>query len=87
MAKSVVGMFCFVAAALASECCSAQTIVGPSGKPLQGAHRAKCSQSPTGYYEQATRDCKGARIKSWKARAMLEDCLQISSPVRLRGTP
>jgi hypothetical protein len=59
MAKLVVGIVCFVAAALFSECCSAQTIVGPSGKPLQGAHRAKCSQSPTGCYEQATRDCKG----------------------------
>jgi len=59
MAKLVVGMICFIAAALFSECCSAQTIVGPSGKPLQGAHSAKCSRSPTGCYEQATRDCKG----------------------------
>jgi hypothetical protein len=58
MAKSV-GMVCFVAAVLFSGCCSAQTIVGPSGKPLQPAHRAKCSQSPTGCYEQATRDCRG----------------------------
>ena len=58
MAKSV-GVICFVAAALFSECCSAQTIVGPSGKPLQPAHRAKCSQSPTGCYEQATKDCRG----------------------------
>src|SRR5262249_38695271 len=57
MAKSV-GMICFVAAVLFSGCCSAQTIVGPSGKPLQH-HRAKCSQSPTGCYEQATRDCRG----------------------------
>src|SRR5262249_6151232 len=53
MAKSV-GMVCFVAAALFSGCCSAQTIVGPS--PI---HRAKCSQSPAGCYEQATRDCRG----------------------------
>jgi hypothetical protein len=58
MTKSV-GMICFVAAALFSGCCSAQTIVGPSGKPLQPTHRAKCSQSPTGCYEQATRDCRG----------------------------
>jgi putative transposase len=58
MAKSV-GIFCFVAAALFSGCCSAQTIVGPSGKPLQPVHRAKCSQSPAGCYEQATRDCRG----------------------------
>jgi hypothetical protein len=36
MAKSV-GMICFVAAALFSGCCSAQTIVGPSGKPLATA--------------------------------------------------
>jgi hypothetical protein len=57
MAKSV-GMICFVAAALFSGCCSAQTIVGPSGKPLKPAHRAKC-QSPTGCYQQATRDCGG----------------------------
>src|SRR5215471_3735409 len=55
MARSV-GMTCFVAAALFSGCCSAQTIVGPSGKPI---HRAKCSQSPMGCYEQATRDCRG----------------------------
>src|SRR5215475_15873778 len=55
MAKSV-GMVCFVAATLFSGCCSAQTIVGPSGKPV---HRAKCSQSPAGCYEQATRDCRG----------------------------
>src|SRR5215467_13565330 len=55
MAKSV-GMVCFVAATLFSGCCSAQTIVGPSGKPI---HRAKCSQSPMGCYEQATRDCRG----------------------------
>ena len=58
MAKSV-GMACFVAATLFSGCCSAQTIVGPSGKPLQPIHRAKCSQSPAGCYEQATRDCRG----------------------------
>jgi hypothetical protein len=58
MAKSV-GIVCFVAAALFSGCCSAQTIVGPSGKPLQPVHRAKCSQSPAGCYEQATRDCRG----------------------------
>jgi hypothetical protein len=56
MAKSV-GIVCFVAAALFSGCCSAQTIVGPSGKSLQPVHRAKCSQSPAGCYEQATRDC------------------------------
>src|SRR5215467_15069393 len=56
MAKSV-GMVCFVAAALFSGCCSAQT--SPSGKPLQPVHRAKCSQSPAGCYEQATRDCRG----------------------------
>ena len=55
MAKSV-GMVCFVAATLFSGCCSAQTIVGRSGKPI---HRAKCSQSPAGCYEQATRDCRG----------------------------
>src|SRR5258708_8228624 len=58
MAKSV-GMICFVAAALFSGCCSAQTIVGPSGQPLKPSHRAKCSQSPAGCYEQATRDCRG----------------------------
>ena len=58
MAKSV-GMACFVAATLFSGCCSAQTIVGPSGKPLGPIHRAKCSQSPAGCYEQATRDCRG----------------------------
>src|SRR5215831_6428470 len=58
MAKSA-GMVCFVAAALFSGCCSAQTTVGPSGKPLQPIHRAKCSQSPAGCYEQATRDCRG----------------------------
>jgi hypothetical protein len=76
MAKPV-GMACFVAAALFSGCCSAQTmanpstqppvqtIVGPSGKPLQPgaplqlAYRAKCSHSPTGCYEQATSDCRG----------------------------
>ena len=56
MAKSV-GMVCFVAATLFSGCCSAQT--SPSGKPLQPIHRAKCSQSPAGCYEQATRDCRG----------------------------
>jgi hypothetical protein len=59
MAKLVVGMICFVTATLFSGWCSAQTIVGPSGKPLQGAHSAKCSRSPTGCYEQATRDCRG----------------------------
>jgi hypothetical protein len=59
MANLVVGIICFIAAVLSSEWCSAQTIVGPSGKPLQGAHSAKCSRSPTGCYEQATRDCKG----------------------------
>src|SRR6516165_2770242 len=58
MAKSV-GIVCFVAAVLFSGCGSAQTIVGPSGKPLQPIHRAKCSQSPAGCYEQATRDCRG----------------------------
>ena len=58
MAKSV-GIVCFVAAVLFSGCGSAQTIVGPSGKPLQPVHRAKCSQSPAGCYEQATRDCRG----------------------------
>jgi|SRR5215471_16570839 len=58
MAKSV-GMVCFVAAALFSGCCSAQTIVGPDGKPLKPAHSAKCSQSPMGCYAQATRDCGG----------------------------
>src|SRR5215472_4992247 len=57
MAKSV-GMVCFVAATLFSGCCSAQTIVGPSGKPLQH-HSAKCSQSREGCYAQATRDCGG----------------------------
>ena len=57
MAQSI-GMFSFVAAVLFSGCCSAQTIVGPSGKPLQPAHQAKC-KSPTGCYEQATRDCRG----------------------------
>jgi hypothetical protein len=57
MAKSI-GMICLVAAVLFSGCCSAQTIVGPSGKPLS-IHRAKCSQSPTGCYQQATRDCRG----------------------------
>jgi hypothetical protein len=62
MATSV-GMICFVAAALFSGCCSAQTIVGPSGKPLQPTHRAKCSQSPTGCYEQATRDCRGGSFQ------------------------
>ena len=56
MAKSV-GIVCFVAAALFSGCCSAQT--SPSGKPLQPIHRAKCSHSPAGCYEQATRDCRG----------------------------
>ena len=86
MAKSV-GMVCFVAAALFSGCCSAQTIVGPDGKPLKPAHSAKCSQSPMGCYAQATRDCGGARIKFWIARAMLEDCLQISCPARSLGTP
>src|SRR5262249_17134505 len=45
MAKSV-GMICFVAAALFSGCCSAQTIVGPSGKPLKPAHRGNASQPP-----------------------------------------
>jgi hypothetical protein len=60
MAKLVVGMICFIAAALFPEWCSAQTIVGPSGKPLQGAHSARNAvDSPTGCYEQATRDCKG----------------------------
>jgi hypothetical protein len=58
MAKST-GLICFVAAALFSGCCSAQTIVGPSGKPLKPAHRAKCSQATTGCYAQATRDCGG----------------------------
>jgi serine protease Do len=58
MARSV-WMACFVAATLFSGFCSAQTIVGPSGKPLQPIHRAKCSQSPAGCYEQATRDCRG----------------------------
>src|SRR5262245_21863281 len=58
MAKSV-GMACFVAATLFSGCCSAQTIVGPSGKPLGPIHRAKCSQSPACCYEQATSDCRG----------------------------
>src|SRR5262245_38190249 len=58
MAKSV-GIVCFVAAVLFSGCGSAQTIVGPSGKPLQPIHRAKCSQSPAGCYEQASRDCRG----------------------------
>jgi hypothetical protein len=57
MAKSV-GMICFVAAVLFSGCCSAQTIVGPSGKPLHH-HTAKCSQSREGCYAQATRDCRG----------------------------
>jgi|SRR5215471_12866606 len=57
MAKSV-GMICFVAAALFSGCCSAQTIFGPSGKPLKPAHSAKC-QSTAGCYAQATRDCGG----------------------------
>jgi len=51
MAKSV-AIVCFVAATLFSGCCSAQT-------PLQSTHRAKCSQSPAGCYEQATRDCRG----------------------------
>jgi hypothetical protein len=58
MAKSV-GMVCLVATALFSECCLAQTIVGPSGKPFQPSHRAKCSQSPTDCDEQATKDCRG----------------------------
>src|SRR6516165_1481859 len=58
MAKSV-GMICFVAAVLFSGCGSTRTIVGPSGKPLQPTNRAKCSQSSTGCYEQATRDCRG----------------------------
>src|SRR4029077_9812863 len=57
MAKSV-GMSCFVAAVLSSGCCSAQTIVGPSGKPLTPAHHAKC-KSTTDCYAQATRDCGG----------------------------
>jgi|SRR5690242_6482356 hypothetical protein len=57
MAKSV-GMICLVTAALFAGCCSAQTIVGPSGKPLQAPHHAKC-KSPTGCYEQATMDCGG----------------------------
>ncbi len=57
MAKSV-GMICFVAAVLFSGCCLGQTIVGPDGKPLRPAHQAKC-KSPTGCYEQATRDCRG----------------------------
>ena len=50
-----------VAAVLFSGCASAQTIVGPSGKPLIPANAlvAKCRQSPTGCYEQATRDCRG----------------------------
>jgi hypothetical protein len=58
MAK-LVGTICFVAVALFSGCCSAQTIVGPDGKPLKPAYRAKCSQSPTGCYAQATKDCGG----------------------------
>jgi clan AA aspartic protease (TIGR02281 family) len=49
-------MICFLAVSLFFGCCSAQTIVAPSGKPL---YRAKCSQSLTGCYQQATRDCAG----------------------------
>ena len=60
MAKSV-EMICLVAAVLFSGCCSAQTIVGPDGKPLQGAHGVvKCSQSPIGCYTQAVRVCGGS---------------------------
>ena len=56
MTNASIGTVCFVVATVCSGWCSAQTIVGPSGKPL---HQAKCSQSPTGCYQQATRDCGG----------------------------
>jgi hypothetical protein len=58
MAKSV-GMVCFVAAALFSGCCLAQTIVDPSGKALEPTRRAKCSLEPIGCYAQAIRECGG----------------------------
>jgi hypothetical protein len=77
MGKSV-GMICFVAAALFSGCCSAQTIVGPDGKPLN-AHGAKCSQSPMGCYAQATRDCRGGSYQildsESHARGLLADII------------
>lgn len=33
----------------------AETLVGPSGKPM---HRVKCNMSPTGCYQQATEACR-----------------------------
>ena len=81
MAK-LVGVVFIVAAALSSECCLAQTIVGPSGRPFQPSHRAKCSQSPTGCYEQATKDCRGGSYQILDS----ESHLQISFRARLLGT-
>src|SRR5215831_11962336 len=75
MVKSV-GMICFVAAALFSGCCSAQTIVLRAESPSSPLTARNAVVRPRAAMSRQPETAEGARIKFWIARAMLEDCLQ-----------
>ena len=50
------GAICIAAAALLAGCVATTSFVGPSGSQV---HSAKCSVSPNGCYQEASKICHG----------------------------